>query len=183
SLDFVERRQQRPCLECGAVFGIGREPQDAAAASLRRFEAEDRLDGIDADTPHIAWCSPVLVYPETGRTDAAGLRCKLRHDGVRTVDGLDLPRQGQHIAPMAVGMKQHREAGRAWRCERRFELREPSLGNRRDVICSGQHWRSPGWLGPEPWFALKLAYPLEPTQARDLCVYWSTSGSIFFAAA
>src|SRR5262249_13519280 len=70
-------------------------------------------------------------------------------------------RQGQHIAPMAVGMKQHREAGRAWCCERRFELREPSLGNRRDVVCSRQHWRSPGWLGREPWFARKLAYPPE----------------------
>jgi hypothetical protein len=165
SLDLVERRQQGPGLECVAVIAIGREPQDSAAAALRRFEAEDRLDGIGADAPHVAWRSPMLVYPETGRTDASGLRCQLRQNGIRTIDGLDVPRQGQHIAPMAVGMKQRREARCARRCEHRFELRQPSLRNHRDVVCSGQHWRSPGWLGRN--HALRLAYPPEATLARN----------------
>jgi hypothetical protein len=46
-------------------------------------------------------------------------------------------------------MKQLLEAWAAWRCERCFEPRQPTLRNRRDGVCSGQHWRYPVGVGEQ----------------------------------
>ena len=54
----------------------------------------------------------------------------------------DVPSQGQHIAPMAVRMKQGLEQGVVAVRKSPFELRKPMLRNRRDGFCSSQHSRS-----------------------------------------
>src|SRR5207245_3184777 len=158
-LYLVKRRQQRPCLGHAAVIGIASEAQHAAAATLRRFKAKDGFDRIGAGAPHVAGRSAIEVYLETRRTRAAGMRCKLAHNRIRAADRLDVPAQGEHIAPMAVSMKQPLEARAAWRCECCFELRQPTLRNRRDGVRSGQHWRYPGWRRGTVGLGLKLAYP------------------------
>src|SRR5262245_28558957 len=81
----------------------------------------------------------MLVYLETSRTGAVGMRCEFSQNRIRTVHRLDVPRQGQHIAPKAVRMKQGLEASAPWRCERAFELRQPTFRNGRDGVCSGEH--------------------------------------------
>src|SRR5262249_49038934 len=152
-------------LDRAVVIGIGSEPQHAAAAALRRFKAKDGFDRIGAGAPHVAGRSAMQVYLETGRTRAAGMRCKLAHNRIRVADRLDVPGQGEQITPMAVSMKQPLEARAARRCECCFELRQPTLRNRRHGVCSGQHWRYPGWLRGTVGSGLKLAYP--PKAAPD----------------
>ena len=121
SVEFFERCQQRPCFESIAVVGIGREPQDAGAAALCRFKVEDRLDRIGAGAAHVAGRRPVRVEFEASWTGARGVRWKLAQDRIRPVDGLDLPRQGEHIAPMAASVKERLEAGATRHGERPFE--------------------------------------------------------------
>jgi hypothetical protein len=82
SLYLVKRRQQRPCLEPAAVIGIESEPQHAAAATLRRFEAKDGFDRIGAGAPHVTGRSAMQVYLETRRTRPAGMRCKFAHNRI-----------------------------------------------------------------------------------------------------
>jgi hypothetical protein len=143
SLQFFERRQQRPRFERVAVIGVRREPQDAGTAALRRFKAEDCFERIGAGASHVAGRRPARLEFEASWTVAGGMGWKLAQDRIGTVDGLDLPRQGEHTASMTVGMKQRLEA-RAARCrERRFEPRQPTLRNRCQAVRSGQHWRSP----------------------------------------
>src|SRR5262249_184772 len=164
SLHFVKRRQQRPGLERVAVIGIARESQHAAAATLARFKAENGFDRIGAGAPHIAGRGPTRIDLKTSRTGPVGVRCKLSQNRIRTVDRLDVPGEGQHVAPKAVRMKQRLEARAPWRCERSVELLQPTLRNRRDGVCSGQQWRSPAWLRQgNSRFGPKLAYSLSPT--------------------
>src|SRR5438128_1241598 len=107
----------------------------------------------------------IEVYLETRGTRAAGVRCKLAHNRIRAADRLDVPGEGEHIAPMAVGMKQPLEARAARRCECCLEPRQPTLRNHRDGVRSGQHWRYPGWRRGTVGIGLKLAYP--PKAAPD----------------
>jgi hypothetical protein len=163
SLYFVKRRQQRPGLERIAVIGIAREPQHAAAATLARFKAENGFDRIGAGACHIAGRGPMRVDLETSRTGAVGMRCKVSQNRIRTVDRLDVPGEGQHIAPKAVRMKQCLEASAPWRCERLVELRQPTLRNRRDGVRSGQQRHSPAWPRQgNSRFGPKLAYSPQP---------------------
>jgi hypothetical protein len=82
------------------------------------------------------------VDRKTCRPGAAGMRVQFSQNRVRAADRLDVPAQRQHVAPMAVGMKQGFEQAAAGRCERAFELRQPVIRFYRDVIGSVQHSRS-----------------------------------------
>ena len=61
----------------------------------------------------------------------AGEGAQLLEDGFRAVEGLQLPAQGQHIAPEAVRVKQLLQRVVIGPPEREFELCEPGLGRNR----------------------------------------------------
>src|SRR5262249_57996649 len=104
SLETVKRTHNRPCLDRPATTGTRSEPQPAAAATLRRFKAKDGFDRISAGAPDVAGRSAMQVYLETPRTRPAGTHCKLAHNRIRAADRLDVPGEGEHIAPMAISM-------------------------------------------------------------------------------
>jgi hypothetical protein len=67
---------------------------------------------------------------------------ELFDDGVEAADGPDVPGQGEHVAPMAVGMKQDPERGVARFPERPFELRQPAVCSRQEGVRFGRHSRT-----------------------------------------
>src|SRR5207245_2545480 len=73
------------------------------------LELEDRLDRVSAGARHMAGRSPMRIGPETGRMGAPGMRLQLLKYSFPAVDRPDVPGQGQHVAPMAVGMKERLE--------------------------------------------------------------------------
>ena len=105
-LDLLERREQRPRFQRAAIAGIGDEAQDSAAAAGRGFEPEDRLDRAGARACHAPGRGPLGIGSETGWTGPAGMRFQLPENGVAAVDRPDAPGQGQHVAPMAIGVEQ-----------------------------------------------------------------------------
>ena len=144
-LEFVERREQRPCFERVAVVAIGGEPQDSATATVRGFKPKDRLDRVGARAHDVAGRSPIGSDPETGRSGAADTRFQLSQNGVRAVHRFDVPGKRQHIAPMAVGMKQRVEQTVVGLYKGPFELREPIPRSGRGgfCFCLCQHSRPP----------------------------------------
>ena len=76
---------------------------------------------------------------ETGRLHPAALRDQRARDGIEAADGLDVPGEGEHIAPMAVGNKQALER-RVVPCRERLpEPRQPMVGHGRQGLGFGQH--------------------------------------------
>src|SRR6202035_3433437 len=63
-------------------------------------------------------------------------------DGIGAIDGLQVPAQRQHIAPIAFGMEQGFEQAVVGPGEGAFELRQPVFGGDRNIVRSVQHWRS-----------------------------------------
>ena len=142
TFQFIERRQQRPGLQRVVIAGIGDQPHDSAAAADSGFEFEHCLDRSGACARHHAGRGSVGVDRETCRLGTAGMRVQLRQDRVRAADGLEVPAQRQHVAPMAVGMKQGFEQPAAGFRQRGFELRQPVVRGYRDIIGPVQHSRS-----------------------------------------
>jgi hypothetical protein len=138
-LQFLQRREQRPSLQRVAIVGVGSRPQDSAAAALGGLESEDRFDRLGARTRHIAGRRAVAIDTETSRAGVAGVGFELSENGGPAVDRPDAPGQGQHIAPMAIGMKQALEQRAVVSCESLLEPREPMVRDRRDGFRSGQH--------------------------------------------
>ena len=108
------------------------EPQHAAAAAVGGLELEDRFNRSGACARHLAGGGPLRSRPETGRSGPPDMRPQLFHDGVQAADRSDIPGQCQHIAPMAVSMKQGREQNVVGFGERPFKLRKPIVHGRRD---------------------------------------------------
>ena len=77
-------------------------------------------------------CKPLGVHP-------AGAGLQLANDRVEALDGLDPPSQGQDVTPMAVEMEQRPQRRFVGIRESSFELREPRLNRRSNVVRSSQH--------------------------------------------
>src|SRR4030081_1721667 len=114
------------------MVGIGRKPQNSAAAAVGRFELEDRFNRFGPRARHVAGCSPMRSRLETGRLGSADMPLQLSRNSVQAVDGSDVPSEGQHIPPMAVSMKQCLKQNVVWFRESPFKLRKPSVCGRRD---------------------------------------------------
>ena len=113
-------------------FASGVSRSDSAAAAVSGFKLEDRFNRACPRARHAAGRGPMGSRPETGRSGSADMRLQLSHDRVQAADRSDVPGQGQHIAPMAVGMKQGLEQNLVRFRERPFELRKPIVHGRRD---------------------------------------------------
>src|SRR5258708_18786643 len=74
------------------------------------------------------------------------MRLQLAGEGIHAAHGLDSPAQCQHIAPMAVAMKQAPEHAIVARAERLLELRKPMVGGRREGLGSGRHLHLPSYI-------------------------------------
>ena len=84
---------------------IGRQPQQPGAAAVLRGEAEQRLVTIDAQTGDLTRRFTVGGQMEALRGGAAlFLRQALGDGGVAFHRGV-MPGEGQHIAPLAIGMQ------------------------------------------------------------------------------
>ena len=142
ALDLVERGEQRPCLELSPSPASGDEPQHAAAAALRGFEPEDRFDrSVPARvTRRGAVRSGSILKPWAGRPACAFSSLTIAS---RAVDRADVPGQRQHIAPMAVRMKQLFQRRVARLRERALELRQPALHDCGEIFRPIQHWPFP----------------------------------------
>ncbi len=139
SFDLVERRQQRPCFQLAAVIGVGSEPQHAAAVAVRRCKLEDRLDGVGARARHPARRGAIRIDRKLSRPCAAGLRRQLVDNSVGAIDRRDAPRQRQHIAPVALCMKQGFKPSMIGFGESLLELCQPHLHGHRGSFCFRQH--------------------------------------------
>ena len=89
------------------------------------FEFEDRLDRTGAGAGDLARGGAVGIDGEAG-----GCRPAARHSAALAkwrpaVDGLQRPAQRQHVAPIAVGVKQGFQERRRRARPARFELRQP----------------------------------------------------------
>jgi hypothetical protein len=144
TFQFIECRQQRPGLQRVVIIGIADQPHDSAAAADGGFELEDCFDCGRARALHGAGRGTGRVDRETCRPGAARIRVQLAQDRVRAADRLDVPAQRQHVAPMAVGMKQGFEQAVVGFCERAFELRQPVVRGNPDIVSPVQHLRSQG---------------------------------------
>src|SRR5215468_12654537 len=70
------------------------------------------------------------------------MRLQLSKNSVRAADRLNLPGQGQKIAPMAVSMKQAPEQSVVEYGKSPFELPKPVVHDHRSGFCSGPHGTS-----------------------------------------
>src|SRR5204863_4518210 len=93
------------------IFFVGEKTQYSIAAALSGLELEDRLDRFSAGARHVAGRSPMRIGPETGRMGSPGMRLQLSKYSFAAVDRPDVPGQGQHVAPEAVGMEERTEQG------------------------------------------------------------------------
>ncbi len=91
TFQFVERREQRPGFDGVAVAGIWNQPQNPAAAALRGFKLEDRLDGIGAGAHPLARRGPIGIDRKTGGPGAPCLGFQRCQDCIGAVEGLDVP--------------------------------------------------------------------------------------------
>ena len=102
-----KRGQQRPGLQAVAVVGIRDQPDDAAAAPDLGFELEDRLD-----RSRCRRASPCAARRDRDRSQSrwaprcGPAACSAFRMASRAVEGLEVPAQRQHVAPVAVGMEQ-----------------------------------------------------------------------------
>ncbi len=85
--------------------------------------------------------------PEPGRPGAAGLGFQLTANGIVALDRPDVPGERQHVAPIAVGMKQRLERRAILLRQRIFEPRQPILDDRSERRRRGQRALS---FGPRP---------------------------------
>src|SRR5437879_8109487 len=102
--------------------------------------------------------SPVRIGPETGRMGAPGMRLQLLKYSFPAVDRPDVPGQGQHVAPMAVGMEERLEQDVVASCKSLLERREPTVRDRRQglrfskqgLACHGLSHNKPGLRCRDP---------------------------------
>ena len=141
TLQFFQRRQQRPGFQPAAVAGIRGQPHNAVAAALPGFELEDRLDRAGAGARHLARRRAIGIDRKPAGRGADGVSLQLLQDRVRAVDGLDVPAQRQHVAPIAVGMKQRFQRAVVRLRERVLELRQPVVHGYRNIVRFVEHAR------------------------------------------
>jgi hypothetical protein len=79
--------------------------------------------------------SPIGSRPKTGRLGAGDMRFQVFQNGIRAFDRFDAPGERQHIAPIAVGMKQRFEQNFIGLRKGPFELRKPFLRSGRGGFC------------------------------------------------
>ena len=88
---------------------------------------------------------PLPARPEARRPDPRGPRRQCCGDTLRAADGRDQPGEGQHVAPVAVGVKDRREAVGIDSRERALEVREPLVDLNREIFVRHiQHDRATG---------------------------------------
>jgi hypothetical protein len=99
TLDFVERREQRPSFEHVAIVDIG----VSRRTPLPRPSAVSKLTSVPARD--LARRGPTRIDPEANRFCSTCLCFQLSQDGVGAVERPDLPRERQHIPPVAISVK------------------------------------------------------------------------------
>src|SRR5258708_28852820 len=75
---------------------------------------------------------PTGICPETSRMGSRGMRFQLSKNSLQAVHRPDVPGQGQHVAPMAVGMKERLEQEVVACRKSPLERREPMVRDRRE---------------------------------------------------
>ncbi len=140
TLQLFQCRQQRPGLQPVAIAGIGDQPHDTVAATGRRLEFEDRLDRLSAGAHHSAGRGALGIDAEVMRRAAAGMRGQFLEDREGAVDGLDVPAQRQHVAPVAVGMEKRLQQHIVGARQRILELHKPIVGGDRNIVRLVEHW-------------------------------------------
>ena len=126
-LQPVQRGEQRPGLESAAVGGIGGKPEHAAAASLCRLEFEDRLDGLGARRVTLrggvrSGSSSIRVRPDRPACVASSPAIE-----AEAAHRLDIPGEGQQIAPIRSPDGRGRSAVRVRPGQSVLELSQPVL--------------------------------------------------------
>src|SRR6516165_11799621 len=149
TFQLFERRQQRPGLRPVAVGSIRDQPHNAMATAISGFKAEDRLDRACPGPRQAARRGAIRIDLEISGDGTSGKGTQLLQDRSRAVEGLQLPTQGQHVAPEAVRKKQRFQRVVTGLAERALELCEPGLGKNRDVFGLVQHARP--LLSASPW--------------------------------
>ncbi len=158
---FIERSEQRPRLWRLSISAIRSQAQHAAAAADGGFEAEDRFERFRARARHAPRRRSLRVHLKARRLGARGVRLQLACNAIETADGPDLPRQREHIAPMAIGMEQCFEGLLVGARNRLLELREPS-GRNRCVVFRCRHERILAFPRSRPIVVARLHGPHAP---------------------
>ena len=83
----------------------------------------------------------VRVDRKAGGRQTAGQRRQFSQDGIGAVEGLDIPAQRQHVAPVAVGMEQGFQRAVVRLRQRLLELAKPIVGGYRTIVRPVEHAR------------------------------------------
>ncbi len=159
TLELAKLRQQRPGLWRVAIVGIRDQPDNSAAAPHTSLELEDRFDRVGARAHHLARRPAVRIDRKRRRHGAAGVGPQLFQDLVRAVDGLDVPAQCQHVAPVALLVKQGFQRAVIGLSQRGFELRQPVIDGERKIVGFIEHAR---FSSPAVYAAFSLLRSLYP---------------------
>ena len=107
-LDLVEGGQQHPGSQFSRVFGRGNQPQHAAAPANGRLEREKGLDRWHAGARHEVRLRALLGDAKFRWLDLGQRLAQRRLDIVRAADRLDMPAEGDQVAPVPIGQEQGR---------------------------------------------------------------------------
>ena len=160
AFELAELGQERPGFQRVAVISVREQAHDAAAAADRGFESEHRLDGVGAGAHHLARRPALGIDGKAARHRASNVRPQLPQDRSRAVDGLDVPAQRQHIAPIAIGVEQRIQQAVVGARQRVLELGEPIVGGYRKIVGLVEHGR---FSSPAVFAAFSLVRTLYPS--------------------
>src|SRR5262249_9609827 len=103
---LVQVRIERPGAQL--PVWVGREPQNAVARSGGSLELEQGLDRVAACTGDPAWRRALCGDVKILRLRAGKRLAQSRFDRGAARQGLDGPREGEHVTPQAVLEKKRR---------------------------------------------------------------------------
>ena len=152
ALDLVERGEQRPGLRRAAVgAGTSRStplPRPCAVSKLKIASI-----GARAGARHLARRGALRIEPEAGRRAARMRAFSSRAIASRAVDRPDVPGERQHVAPVAVGVKQRARARRRPRRAPARTAQASPARRSRSIPSSPAFWRFPAF----PWAETSVA--------------------------
>src|SRR3954452_6355771 len=118
---------------------------------MSHLEPADRLDRLNSSSCHFPDGARTWIQREVGWLHASSVSGELHHDGVRAIDGANVPCQGKKIPPMTLRVKEAPQKLRLAVCDGRFEASEPALHRFPNTFGRISHCRLLALLAHRDW--------------------------------
>ena len=143
TIDAVERGHQRPCPRCPLIVFITDQANHATPRTTCGLEAEDGFHRFPSGPGDDAGRRTMKICVEPRRLGARRVSFQRVNDIAGAADGLNVPGEGQQVAPMAVLVDQPGEGIEIGPRDRLLEIGEPTVHRRQQgFFHSIQHARS-----------------------------------------